>query len=262
MNNSSVIKVNLSIPSAEVCCLSLYHGSAIMVVNTLIALLGTFGNFLVCKAVLAKPRLRRCSNIPLLSLAIADLIITVICETLVVAMVGKITFLHECAPSLELGYSLLANLCCSSSLMHLVAISMDRFLAVTFPLRHGRIMKNYGLKNHAGGSVGCRFCIRHSSTALPEKNLLLSCSNVCRWLFPHVRLLLVDIAYFGQGKETKGPCGSAIIHWCQFESRTACCTNTGNCDHFVFCHLVSVDCCFFHHRKISGWKLWSSIHVD
>ena len=132
MNNSSVIKVNPSIPSAEVCCLSLYHGSAIMVVNTLIALLGTFGNFLVCKAVLTKPRLRRCSNIPLLSLAIADLIITVICEPLVVAMVGKITFLHECAPSLELGYSLLANLCCSTSLMHLVAISMDRFLAVTF----------------------------------------------------------------------------------------------------------------------------------
>ena len=30
--------------------------------------------------------------------------------------------------------------------MHLVAISTDRLLAVTFPLRHGRIMKNYGLK--------------------------------------------------------------------------------------------------------------------
>ena len=30
--------------------------------------------------------------------------------------------------------------------MHLVAISTGRLLAVTFPLRHGRIMKNYGLK--------------------------------------------------------------------------------------------------------------------
>lgn len=212
MNNSSVIKVNPSIPSAEVCCLSLYHGSAIMVVNTLIALLGTFGNFLVCIAVLTKPRLRRCSNIPLLSLAIADLIITVICEPLVVAMVGKITFLHECAPSLELGYSLLANLCCSSSLMHLVAISMDRFLAVTFPLRHGRIMKNYGLKIMLATVWVVAFAFAIVRQLFPKKNLLLSCSNVCRWLFPHVRLLPVDIAYFGQGKETKGPSGSAIIY--------------------------------------------------
>ena len=30
--------------------------------------------------------------------------------------------------------------------MHLVAISTDRLLAVTFPFRHGRIMKNYGWK--------------------------------------------------------------------------------------------------------------------
>ena len=106
--------------------------------------------------------------------------------------------------------------------------------------------------------MGCRFCIRHSSTVRPEKNLLLSCSNVCRWLFPHVRVLLVDIAYFGQGKETKGPSRSEIIHWCQFESRTACCTNTGNCDHFVLCQLASVGWCFFSLQE----NLWLKVMVQ
>ena len=109
--------------------------------------MGTFGNFLVCIAVLyTSPRLRRCSNYLLVSLAIADLIVTMVCEPLVVGIVAKKTFFNDCAPTLELAYVVSSNFSCSASVMHLAAISVDRFLAVIFPLRHGRIMKTHGLK--------------------------------------------------------------------------------------------------------------------
>lgn len=109
--------------------------------------MGTFGNFLVCIAVLyTSPRLRRCSNYLLVSLAIADLIVTMVCEPLVVGIVAKKTFFKDCTPTLELAYVVSSNFSCSASVMHLAAISVDRFLAVIFPLRHGRIMKTHGLK--------------------------------------------------------------------------------------------------------------------
>ena len=48
------------------------------------------------------------------------------------AIVGKKTFVGDCAENL-----IVANIAVSS---------VDRFIAVIFPLRHGHIMKNYGLK--------------------------------------------------------------------------------------------------------------------
>lgn len=130
------------------CSLPVGHGIALMMANSVSAVIGTFGNFLVCVAVLyTNPRLRSCSNILLVSLAIADLIVTMVCQPLVVAIVGKKTFAdNDCAKSLELAYVVSSNLSCSASVLHLAAISVDRFLAVIFPLRYGRIMKNYGLK--------------------------------------------------------------------------------------------------------------------
>ena len=50
------------------CSLPLAHGIGLMVINSFGALVGTFGNFLVCTAVLyTNPRLRRCSNYLLVS---------------------------------------------------------------------------------------------------------------------------------------------------------------------------------------------------
>ena len=148
MNNyTSSLEDNRSIHTTTDCSLPVGHGVALMVVNSLVAVLGTFGNFLVCTAVLyANPRLRSCSNFLLVSLAIADLIVTMICEPLVVGIVGRRTLAGDCVGNLELVYAVFVNLSCSASVMHLAAISVDRFIAVIFPLRHGRIMKNYGLK--------------------------------------------------------------------------------------------------------------------
>ncbi|KAL9974833.1 hypothetical protein ACROYT_G011925, partial [Oculina patagonica] len=140
-------KMNRSnISTDEDCSLPLGHGIALMMVNSLGAVIGTFGNILVCIAVLTSPHLRRSSNFLLVSLAIADLIVTMVCEPLVVAIMGKRALVHDCASSLELAYVVSSNLSCAASIMHLSAISVDRFVAVIYPLRHGRIMKNYGLK--------------------------------------------------------------------------------------------------------------------
>ena len=147
MKNSSSSLENTTNLSASDCSLPLAHGFGLMAANSVGALVGTFGNFLVCAAVLyTSLRLRRCSNYLLVSLAIADLIVTMVCEPLVVGIVAKKTFFNDCASNLELAYGVSANFSCSASLLHLAAISIDRFLAVIFPLRHGRIMKTHGLK--------------------------------------------------------------------------------------------------------------------
>ena len=147
MKNSSSSLENTTNLSASDCSIPLAHGFGLLAANSVGALVGTFGNFLVCAAVLyTSPRLRRCSNYLLVSLAIADLIVTMVCEPLVVGIVAKKTFFNDCASNLELAYAVSANFSCSASLLHLAAISIDRFLAVIFPLRHGRIMKSYGLK--------------------------------------------------------------------------------------------------------------------
>ena len=133
--------------SASDCSLPLAHGIGLMAVNSVGAVVGTFGNFLVCTAVLyTSPRLRRCSNYLLVSLAIADLIVTMVCEPLVVGIAAKKTFFNDCASNLRLAYVVSSNFSCAASVFHLAAISVDRFLAVIVPLRHGRIMKSLGLK--------------------------------------------------------------------------------------------------------------------
>ena len=143
-NNSLGDITNLS---ASDCSLPLAHGFGLMAANSVGALVGTFGNFLVCIAVLyTSPRLRRCSNYLLVSLAIADLIVTMVCEPLVVGIAAKKTFFNDCASNLRLAYVVSSNFSCAASVFHLAAISVDRFLAVIVLLRHGRIMKRYGLK--------------------------------------------------------------------------------------------------------------------
>ena len=100
----------------------------------------------ICFAIAANPRLRRSSNYLLFSLAIADLIVTLVCEPFLLEMFYNRAFVYECKPNLERLYSILANLSCSASVVHLACISVDRFIAVVFPLHHEIVMKRCGLK--------------------------------------------------------------------------------------------------------------------
>ncbi|XP_020630523.1 adenosine receptor A2a-like [Orbicella faveolata] len=128
------------------CSLPVAHGVALITANTSVGVFGTFGNLLVCVAVVTNSRLRRASNYLLFSLAIADLIVTMICEPLVVVILGKITFSNDCATNLEHAYKMLSSLSGSASVVHMAAISVDRFLVVRLPLCHEIFMEKFGLK--------------------------------------------------------------------------------------------------------------------
>ncbi|XP_078372797.1 adenosine receptor A2a-like [Oculina patagonica] len=140
----------LSSPSSNLstkdCSLPVAHGIALITTNALVGVLGTLGNLLVCVAVVTNPRLRRFPNYLLFSLAIADLMITMVCEPLVVTILAKRTFQNACARSVERVYYYISNFSASSSVAHLSAISIDRLLAVVCPLRHKSIMANTGWK--------------------------------------------------------------------------------------------------------------------
>ena len=143
LQNTSNQTFNLS---TQDCSLPLAHGVALITVNSIVGVFGTLGNLLVCVAVATNPRLRRSSNFLLFSLAIADLLVTMVCEPLVIAILGMRTFFNDCATDLQLGYRILSMLSCSASVAHMAAISVDRFIAVVYPLRHRSIMDNCGLK--------------------------------------------------------------------------------------------------------------------
>ena len=102
--------------------------------------LGSLGNLLVCLAIATNSHLRRASSYLLFSLAIADLNVTLICEPLFMEFIIQRTFLYDCKASLSLAYFILTYLSCATSVLHMVAISLDRFIAVVFPLRHKNFM--------------------------------------------------------------------------------------------------------------------------
>lgn len=138
--------MNNSLEDKDSCSLPVAHSVLLIAVNVSVGFLGTLGNLLVFAAVATNPRLRRSSNYLLASLAIADLIVTMVCEPIFVAILSKIIFFQDCAAALQTPYIILSTLSSSASVTHMAAISVDRFIAVVFPLRHENIMRKYGLK--------------------------------------------------------------------------------------------------------------------
>ena len=74
--------MNESLENANSCSFPMAHGIPLIAINVIICVLGSLGNFLVCLAITTNSRLRRASNYLLFSLAIADLIVTLVCEPL------------------------------------------------------------------------------------------------------------------------------------------------------------------------------------
>ena len=128
------------------CFLPSAHGVTLITANAVLGVFGTFGNLLVFVAVVTNPRLRRSLNYLLFSLAIADLIVTMVCEPLLIAILGKITFFNDCAANVERIYKTLSRVSCFASVAHMAAISVDRFISVAYPLRYKSIMGSRGLK--------------------------------------------------------------------------------------------------------------------
>ena len=139
--------MNVSSANTNNCSLPMAHGIPLITVNAIVCVLGSLGNLLVCLAIATNSRLRRASNYLLFSLAIADLIMTLICHPILLKFISQLTFFHKCRTSTEeLVYDVLTVLSCQTSFLHLASISIDRFVAVAFPLRHKIFMEKGGLK--------------------------------------------------------------------------------------------------------------------
>ena len=139
--------MNVSSANTNSCSLPMAHGIPLILVNAIVCVLGSLGNLLVCLAIATNSRLRRASNYLLFSLAVADLIVTLISEPINLESISRLTFFHKCRTSTEkFVYEFLVNLSCQTSFLHVASISIDRFFAVAFPLRHKILMEKGGLK--------------------------------------------------------------------------------------------------------------------
>ena len=121
----------------DCCCfLPMAHGIPLITVNAIVCVLGS------------NCRLHRACSYLLFSLAIADLIVTLVCTPLLLEIISHKIFFHshECTASLERVFGILSHVSCTTSVFHMVAISFDRFPAVVFPLRHNILIGKCGLK--------------------------------------------------------------------------------------------------------------------
>ena len=147
--------------------------------------------------------------------------------------------------------------------MHLVAISTDRLLAVTFPLRHGRIMKNYGLKIMLATMWVVAFAFATVRQLLPKKTYYLAAvmfSIGYSLMFVCYLSILLTLV---RERKRKGRlrAQSSINVNLKVERRVAL-TLAIVIISFSVTWFPLIHVFFFHYRKISGWKLWSSIHVN
>ena len=85
------------------------HGIALITINAIVCVFGSLGNFLVCLAIATNPHLRRASNYLLFSLAIADLIVTLVCEPLFIGAIIQRTFLYDCKAGLHIVFIILIS---------------------------------------------------------------------------------------------------------------------------------------------------------
>ncbi|XP_071491553.1 5-hydroxytryptamine receptor 1D-like [Diadema antillarum] len=112
---------------------------AVSIILVLLALCGAFGNALVVVAVYKTHVLHTVTNHFIVSLACADLFVSVCIMPFAVvteSLSGRWLF----GPVFCSVWSSLDILCCTASTLNLCAISVDRFIAITFPLKYHTTM--------------------------------------------------------------------------------------------------------------------------
>ena len=192
--NTTSLSFTSPIPSststiAKKCTFPLDHGTAIILLNIIFSIFGTFGNIIIVVVVLNTPKLRRISNFLLLSLAVADLFVTMIAQPLQVTTMAAKTFGHFCIPNVDFAYDVAANFSCSCSLFHLAAISVDRALVVSNPHRYHSTMGKYGFK-----VMLC--CCWGSATLFASLRVPFPETLVLSVLVVFVSYLIIIVSYF------------------------------------------------------------------
>lgn len=90
-----------------------------------------FGNGLVCAAIWRVRNLRTVSNMVIFSLALADLLMTVVFMFRIIHLASGEEFPLVCHAVSEIAFNLICVI-----ILHLTTISVDRFIAIKFPLRY------------------------------------------------------------------------------------------------------------------------------
>ena len=135
-----------------------------MVFFCILALMIVFGNSLVIGSFRVNRRLRKTSNLLLVSLAIADMLIGMISVPLWVY--SSITYNYK-GPLSDF-YKIFDVICGVSSILNLTAVSLERCYALLHPIKHRNIRKRksqYSLLVLQGGRT-VRALARSSSPAL------------------------------------------------------------------------------------------------
>ena len=134
------------------CCCSItrdyfeiYHNLAIPVINCILtvptSLAATLGNLLVLISIWRTPSLHSPSNFLILSLALSDLGVGLVAQPLfLVLTVSKMQRLAHVFCSSSVAFAVVSHGLCCASFVTLIAISLDRYAALYFPLRYQAIV--------------------------------------------------------------------------------------------------------------------------
>ena len=126
------VSTNETQPNSDACLLPVTHIIALILVNLLSIIIGTTGNALVIATVYTNVTLQIISNFWLASMAVADLMVTVLAQPLLVALWG-LQLNRECNEPVVETFRLVIHMSCSASVLHLCFISIDRCLLIIRP---------------------------------------------------------------------------------------------------------------------------------
>ncbi|KAI0217475.1 hypothetical protein LSAT2_030734 [Lamellibrachia satsuma] len=103
---------------------------------TLIIIASIIGNVLVCLAVCWEKRLHNMTNFFLMSLAIADLLVSVL--VMPFAMVVELYGYFPLDPAVCVVWATVDVMMCTASIWHMCTMSMDRYFTLKYPMKYGR----------------------------------------------------------------------------------------------------------------------------
>ena len=126
---------NFTGESAESCGILPSLAGLMIAANVISTFVGGIGNSLVCLAVWKTPSLHTKINYYMTSLALADLLVTVVCQPLMLGVVvGRLSGELGCTSTLDTVYRAIGNFSCATSFFLLCCISLERLLAILRPL--------------------------------------------------------------------------------------------------------------------------------
>lgn len=171
---SNTTNQNMTMDSIKCFVLPFIQGIILVVLNYILVIVGTLGNLLIIFAVLQTPQLnKRPSNILLMSLAVADLLVALCSQSIHGLMISLSTFLHQCFPELDLTYDITVSFLCCCSLFQLGIISIDRVISVLNPHKYQDLMSKKIVKRIAYGCWIASFLNACTRVPFPKENFLV-----------------------------------------------------------------------------------------